>query len=127
MVVEFHEGVLVREVPALSVRDGHLVSPVLKTPGQRTVLGLRPDVHVPAHETLADVVQQGPRKQPCLTEHLKAVAHPEDQTALACMFDHLLHDRGKTRDGPRTEVVPIGKATRKDDHIDSLQVMLLVP
>ena len=69
----------------LSVRDGHLVSPVLKTPGQRTVPGLRPDVHVPAHETLADVVQQGPWKQPCLTEHLKPLHTPKTRPPLpAC-------------------------------------------
>ncbi len=78
-------------------------------------------------EAQVGVRQQRARQQPCLAQHLEAVADPQHQPAVVSECDHRLHHRREARDRPRPQVVAIGEAAGHNDRVCPPQVTLAVP
>jgi hypothetical protein len=85
------------------------------------------ELDLPEGEAPVGVHEQRPRQQARLAEHLKAVADPQHETAVARELDHRLHRRREPRDRPRAQVVAVGEAPGHDDRVGTLQIAVAVP
>jgi hypothetical protein len=73
------------------------------------------------------IAHHGAGKQAGFEKNLKAVADAENHAAGLGEFFHGLHHRGKPRNGPGAEVIPVGKPARQDNRIAIGKVLRLVP
>jgi len=95
-------------ITAFTMGDRYLQGPrLVKIGGQRCLVVVGEDINILADELLVGVGQQRPRQQPCLTEDLKAVADAQDIPPTPGKTDHLVHDRGITGNGSRTQIIPV--------------------
>ena len=80
-----------------------------------------------AAEAEVVVAAAGARQEPCLAEHLEAVADAEHAAPLTGELGHGLHHRREAGDRAGAEVVAVGEAAGDDDGVDALQVAVAVP
>src|SRR6185503_1867565 len=65
-----------------------------------------------------------------LAEHLKAITYPQHLPAFFRKFDHALHNRAESGDGPATEVISIGESAGQHDTVfrsEPAEVCVLMP
>ena len=88
---------------------------------------LHAHMYIGTDKSALGIVQQGTRQQTGLDQHLKAVANADLWSAGSRVFCHGLHDRGKTGNGPGTQVISIGKTAGEDQHINVLRIGVFMP
>ena len=80
------------------------------------------------HRPVSDIVaQEGAGEKPGLAGDLESVADSEYDAARIGVICDLTHDRAETSDGAGPEVVAVREAAGQDDHVASLEVVVLVP
>ncbi|PAV68036.1 hypothetical protein WR25_14125 [Diploscapter pachys] len=120
--LEAVERVGVGEVITIVMRDGHadrLARVITAGEGRLRILDGQCDIA--ADEVEAGVAHQRAGQKTGFGQHLKAVAHAEHGQALACLFDHRLHDRRACRDRARAQVIPVREATGHGDQADAVR------
>src|SRR5438128_1776221 len=73
------------------------------------------------------IAYQRPGQEVRLAEDLETVADAPHEPAAIRKLSDLLHDRGKSRDRSRAEVVAVGKTAGQDDTVAAFEVGVLVP
>src|SRR5271165_679949 len=95
--------------------------------GKGRIDSLYPDFHGPADEVEALIANQRTRQETGLHQYLKAVADAQHQTTVQGKLFNCLDHRRELGDGAATQVVAVGKATRKDDGVNIAQRWAIVP
>jgi hypothetical protein len=114
--LELGEKLSVGKEAALAVLDGDRQRlPDLTTGQERLGRTLNAQRHVAADEGERLVRAQGAREQPCLAEHLEAVADAEHETALGGEVGDPSHRGREAGDRARPQVVAVREASREDD------------
>src|SRR3981081_699607 len=73
------------------------------------------------------VPHQRPRKQARFAGDLEAVADADHRAPAFGVSCYLLHDRAESGDRSSSEVIAVAEPAGKNDHVRSLQVVILVP
>ena len=108
--------------------DGDLQElPLGNLASKRPVPADCPQEYLFAMELEIAVPHQGTGQQPRLAEYLKAIAHPEHQTAIGGKLLDRLHYRAEPGDRPATQVIPVAEASRHNYGICRAEHGIFVP
>ena len=102
-------------------------SPSRARAGERAAAVEHLELDLAEGEAPVGVAEQRAGQQVRLAEHLKAVADPQHEPAVARELDHRLHRRREARDRAGAQVVAVGEAAGDDDRVGASQVALAVP
>jgi hypothetical protein len=103
----------------------HVPGRARRRPRRRGVDHLHTEL--PADEPAAGVRQQRSRQQPCLAQHLEAVADAEHGAALARERRDRVHHRREAGDRADAQVVAVRESAREDDRVHAAEVAVAVP
>ena len=126
--LQLGKGRVVAEVVALTVGDRDAQPlPGLVRSRERGIGLLDTEGDVLTAKPQVPIAQERAGQEPRLTEDLKAIADPDHQAPLAGKGRHCPHDGGEPGNRSRSQVVPVGEASRQQDHIVPLDRVFLVP
>src|SRR5262245_12739859 len=73
------------------------------------------------------IAYQGTGQQSRFAQNLKAIANPENESAILRKLLHGSHHRRESRERARTQIIAIRKATGDDDCIVTTQIGIAMP
>src|SRR5262249_28746145 len=113
------EGLRIGEVAPFAVGDGHAQDLAGRgLGGEGRVGALDADVRPVTAELQAIVGQERAGEEARLAQYLKTITNAQNQSPRIGKAPDFGHDRRKTRDGPRSQVVAVGEATGENQGID---------
>ena len=72
-------------------------------------------------------MQQCARQQAGFGQYLETIANTQHITAFCGKLDHFLHNRRKTGDSARAQIIAKRKAAGQNNKINALQIMVFMP
>ena len=88
------------------------------------------EIYILADKLLIGIAQQRTWQQMRFTKYLEAIAYPQHLSSLPGKFDHTLHNRAESGDGPATEIITIGESAGQHDTVfrsEPAEVSVLMP
>src|SRR5882672_160354 len=128
VALELGEGRVIAKIISFGMRNRHFQHlPGFGLNSERRVRSLDANVHLPADEAQTDVARKHSWQQARLAKNLEAIADAEDKSAGAREFLDGAHHWRKPCDGPRAQVIAIGKPAGQNDGVKTSDSFGLMP